>query len=1382
MRTKTLIIEDPVFDDDAEHAFGDTLSKWEDFGAGGVAAAALEGKIAEHRLQHATRKVLLDKSPERLLDALDAVLRLYEDIQHLESTTNDKTEKEYYQNSLQFVQQIALQLGHGYLTAVGGGGGGDNTSSSTSSPPSSQALASLASVLARHESSSEWTVGFIQPGPLDIVSILLTLADERETTESTATSSSGGGKIKFSPVALVRILTQLDIFSAAGTSQLTAAADAHLLPRALVDLIPLEQQQDLSNFENGNGSVAAIAVTEICIAIQKLIVQLAVDTTNDSASRNASVAEALLELLLAASKGISTSALRQQEQEPPCCTTISNLADWIFAFRPRSAVNRTLILQIVSSLPWEWLAVQCPRKLRLKFMVAAVAAVKALHDGDSRDALDSTSSGGVHALSEILSSKTGWNLATGCFTHGENDQADQEEEEQGRMLCLLEAPPSEPAAVLLLWRQVQATVALALCTTWMQSTSTKEGRRLGNSSSESIKEDIATLLEGARVPDALTQMVQSGHSTAAVSLVSYAINSAASAPEFLSAVYPTLSLTLSAALGSATTATAASTATTATATAAITIVEVLEKGISEAVQACRNEDNEDSFTSVVAWLGLFVGVLAQRDGLSSILESPVFSTLIAKITRTVYCLLNGQSKLAVLLLHLANALRDQPRSHTQQLIAQLLSGGGGGSGGGGSSEVVAWLRVLGAWIADASSLSSKLPQQGTDSWSISDAEAALQGATTTTTAAGAGETSSSPDEAEAAANEVFLLQDAIQTIKSTAPIPAMVLCYELFYRISKNYSTLSPLLDRQELTSVIGSLSQKLEVKSPEVATLVTSLLKILDNEGEIEQLMLFIGDFSVVEKVAIVLAPSWVEADFKASFSSTAAAGAVPIDSLSRHFTASVSLAEETSAASAGVVPSSLFERKPFPSSSVASASDRADFFIHQQEELATSLAAAQEELRYWVRQGEKAAARDEGEEPLPDHGKEGDIPQPLATAQRHLWELEQRQKEELSHLHAALRQKICQQYNPIDEQFLQEASEAFNDDDRIPRAMLFRDAQHSVHCRNLRNQAFEVALNVNSAKELSLAAKALFTFEYLLLEAVEKGEATQERAAIRSKLLAVMAHSLVDGSTPVTAIPYMVSLFERAVTGGGIVLDTDAKLRLIPRIAASLSNTGGGGGNVVSAGSNNNISGGESGNSVLREKEGMRLLNACLDPDALLNAGKLREFMTALQLIIKLSVQSSGDGGRSGEPSVMLSSFDAQRFAVLVAEKPGAVRATGGGGSSSAGGSSSSSSSATAVAAAASSSRNKVRSFFFSIFLSSFKSSVFSNFLFFSLLLSRAKRLVLKKSYPSLLSASPLHPLPPPVLLFLKASSTSPPPLSTLHVLVLFLTHQRQGVGIPC
>jgi len=51
-RTKTLIVEDPVFSHDGEGAFGAALAQWQEAAEGMVAAAALELRLAEERLIH----------------------------------------------------------------------------------------------------------------------------------------------------------------------------------------------------------------------------------------------------------------------------------------------------------------------------------------------------------------------------------------------------------------------------------------------------------------------------------------------------------------------------------------------------------------------------------------------------------------------------------------------------------------------------------------------------------------------------------------------------------------------------------------------------------------------------------------------------------------------------------------------------------------------------------------------------------------------------------------------------------------------------------------------------------------------------------------------------------------------------------------------------------------------------------------------------------------------------------------------------------------------------------------------------------------------------------------------------------------------------------
>jgi len=49
-RTKTLILEEPLFQHDAEQEFGEVLARWQEGGEVGVGSAALAVKVAEQRL------------------------------------------------------------------------------------------------------------------------------------------------------------------------------------------------------------------------------------------------------------------------------------------------------------------------------------------------------------------------------------------------------------------------------------------------------------------------------------------------------------------------------------------------------------------------------------------------------------------------------------------------------------------------------------------------------------------------------------------------------------------------------------------------------------------------------------------------------------------------------------------------------------------------------------------------------------------------------------------------------------------------------------------------------------------------------------------------------------------------------------------------------------------------------------------------------------------------------------------------------------------------------------------------------------------------------------------------------------------------------------
>jgi hypothetical protein len=317
-------------------------------------------------------------------------------------------------------------------------------------------------------------------------------------------------------------------------------------------------------------------------------------------------------------------------------------------------------------------------------------------------------------------------------------------------------------------------------------------------------------------------------------------------------------------------------------------------------------------------------------------------------------------------------------------------------------------------------------------------------------------------------------------------------------------------------------------------------------------------------------------------------------------------------------------------------------DFVVHRQERQAEKLQQAPAALRFWARRGEKQAVRDADEEPSPADGRDGDVPEALAAAQRLLWDGGQRLSEELTQLHTSLRQLVCRQYQPLDQDTLKAVAEACSDGQRIPAQA---DPRHGRHCLDLRTRAKDAALSVLDAKEVLAAAPELFQMEFLLLEGgAAAGGASLEIARVKSQFLLALAQVLVDGSTPPMAAPCLTQLFERAIATGAAALDADAKAQLVPRITRAM---------------------GAGGRSPLREREAVLLLRASLDPDALLEGGRLREFLASLRLVVRLCRDVEG-----AHAAPMLRSFDAQRLAALVVEKA----APGGGG---AGGSSSSSSS---------------------------------------------------------------------------------------------------------
>lgn len=384
MRSKTLIVEDPIFVPDAEDAFGEALSRWEDVGAGGVAAAAVEARAAEDRLVHVVALVL-EQDPEAQLHALDVLLSLNDSISRIALP-------EMLPESIKLIRDLALQLGHCYLSS---------TASGTAAVPS------LAAVLAKHGGSSEWAASLLQPEPQDVLPVLRAIG--------------GGGA---APSALMHLLRQCNLAT-------TPEKDLPALPQALADVLPVGSSDDRGT-------------AEISIVLQNAILSIGQDYLSGSAVAACAAAEASLLLLLAAAKGISPVTLRKDlkidnvEGASLTSVTISDLATWVFSSRP-DQVNHVIVSQLLVACPWDWLSQACPPALRLRWLLGVVAAVKALAQfGGPED------SGVMRAVVDALSAAPGWVLA-----QGDAERAADE----AHMLCMLEVKTTMLTMALFFLRQ-----------------------------------------------------------------------------------------------------------------------------------------------------------------------------------------------------------------------------------------------------------------------------------------------------------------------------------------------------------------------------------------------------------------------------------------------------------------------------------------------------------------------------------------------------------------------------------------------------------------------------------------------------------------------------------------------------------------------------------------------------------------------------------------------------------------------------------------------------------------------------------------------------------------------------------------------------------------
>lgn len=762
----------------------------------------------------------------------------------------------------------------------------------------------------------------------------------------------------------------------------------------------------------------------------------------------------------------------------------------------------------------------------------------------------------------------------------------------------MQVPLSEPDAVKLIWAQIRGALTLALATKWL-----KQGEA-------GAADKIADLFEGSQFVASMTGLAGSGRTGAVASLCSYAINTAAGCDAFAAALLSPLRTVLSATLIAPGSPQAIGAISLAAAHAVTQFLPEDTAGLDDeqrelaegAVEVDERGDDKGGVHSAFAAVCVWVAILATCAASADDVESDALLTMTEDITAAVYALL-GQCSSKGAAGQEAAMLPTAQLAHS--LVASLEPGASWVQQTTGRLFATQrpWLAVLAAWVADADELRAVLRQQSSPC-TLAHVEAAIRKLQS--------QREPGPSSnAETAAYDALMLQDGLDKAKGAS---AVALWYELFYRVAGNRDAIQPILDRERILVRLGSTAQDLYPRSSELANELTRLNAIVDSEEAAAKaaILPFVGSIVAAARAAAI-DTKWNEW--------AVATVAQPLEPV-----------QTAAAESSTGLPHRLPPSGPEASSTLLSDKLR---------QLSESMVSAEDALRAWVRRSEKAAAIPEGEDPSPAEGREGDVFSVLAEAQRLLWEGSNRWSDEVAQLHQALRQLVCQQYVLIDVDYLQGTSEMYEDKQRIPRQL--RNATHGKACSDLRQQARSVATDALTAKEIVMAANKLFMMECLLLE--YDGTSAQQSAAevskIKTRLLQAVAQSLADGSSPPVAAPYIVGLFERAVKSGKVGLDGDAKLRLVPRIVRALAGV-------------------EGAPPPLAAKEGARLLRASLDPDALLDAGRLREYLTTLALV----QQWCCDVG-DAQATAMLQSFDVRRFATLVVEAGG--QPSGAGGSSS-------------------------------------------------------------------------------------------------------------------
>jgi hypothetical protein len=323
-RSKTLILQDPIFMDDNLAVLQGALSQWGEAGEELVASAALDVKVSQLRLLHHTITFLAQRSvpaPHSLLRALDALLDVD---RHLAVSTA----AQHLTATRQLVQSLALNVGTVYSQANRDG------------------VPQLVVLLAAHSEACDWSAGLLQLEPTDLVTVLPALPVSQ-------------------PAALQCVLRQCDLSGLSGRD--AAACLAALLAGA-------------------PPHVGTPAGGELARTLCAVFIQLGIAHVELNEAAGEAVLRLLLSAAKGGAPSSCAAAITGTPVDQPLVSVdVAAFAGWVFGPSTDGADGRVAV-DLLSSLDWGWVGGLSPG-LRLRWLLGLVAVAKRLEAGRDGEAI-----------------------------------------------------------------------------------------------------------------------------------------------------------------------------------------------------------------------------------------------------------------------------------------------------------------------------------------------------------------------------------------------------------------------------------------------------------------------------------------------------------------------------------------------------------------------------------------------------------------------------------------------------------------------------------------------------------------------------------------------------------------------------------------------------------------------------------------------------------------------------------------------------------------------------------------------------------------------------------------------------------------------------------